>query len=764
MTDAIIGANIPQVTGRAKVSGTAIYAGDIKLAGMLHGKVLRSPYPHARIVSIDTSKAKALKGVKAVITGEDTPTRLWGVSRKERRILAAGKVRYAGEEVAAVAAISEDIARDAIDLIRVEYEELPAVLDPFSALEPGAIEIHEGTGNIAYETHVDRGDVERGFDQAAAIYEATYSMPYQYPGYLEPMASVVDVDTATGRITVWAATQSIFMSRSRLAEALDVPHSQIRFIQTMTGGAFGGKAVEDANTPIAALLAIKSGKPVRLANNRLEDFLAAPSSMPATVWLRMGLSKDGLIVAKDSMIIGDNGAYTGLAGHVIHVTSMRSDNMHRIGNVRARGKLVYTNKIPSGAFRGFGGQQMAFPLNSHLAMLAEMVGIDPLEVQLRNAIKTGETSVHGWHMGSCGLSDCLTQATQGIGWAEKRKASKDVGPIKRGTGVAAGIHVSANRQLGNWDGSTAIVKMNEDGRVTLITPECDMGQGAATVLSQICAHELNIPISHVTVPQPDTDSTPFGIGTVASRVTIIAGNAVRLAAIKAREQLFEVAAEKLDSDPHALEIHNGMIRVKADTSRAVSLPDAVRLHLFRVGGQGIFAQATYDPPTVMADANYYGNVAPAYSFAAQAVEVEVDTETGQVRVVDSFVSDDCGKALNPMAVHGQTNGATAQSTAWALYESLNFEDGRLMNGNFADYAMPTADALPAFKSGFIESNDPNGPYGAKGASETAVLPGAAAIANAVYDAVGVRINDLPITPEKVLAALREKHNAGDQHA
>lgn len=764
MADSIIGTSVPQVTGRAKVSGTAMYAGDIKLAGMLHGKVLRSPWPHARILSIDTSRAKALKGVKAVLTGADTPTRLWGVSRKERRILAVDKVRFAGEEVVAVAAVSEDIARDAIDLIRVEYEPLPALLDPFEALAPDAIEIHAGTGNVAYETHVDRGNVDRGFDQAAAVYEATYTMPYQYPGYLEPMASVVAVDAATGRLTVWAATQSIFMSRSRLAEALDMPHSQIRFIQTMTGGAFGGKAVEDANTPIAALLALKTGKPVRLANNRLEDFLGAPSSMPASVWLRMGLSKEGLILAKDALVIGDNGAYTGLAAHVIHVTSMRSDNMHRIENVRSRGKLVYTNKIPSGAFRGFGGQQMAFPLNSHLAMLAEMVGMDPLEVQLRNAIRTGETSVHGWHMGSCGLRDCLTQSTEGIRWHHKRSQPKADGHLKRGLGVAAGIHVSANRQLGDWDGSTAIVKMNEDGRVTLITPECDMGQGAATVLSQICAHELNIPLSHITVPQPDTDLTPYGIGTVASRVTIIAGNAVRLAAIKARDQLFSVAAEKLEATAGQLEIDDGFIRVKAHPDRAVSLPDAVRMHLFRVGGQGIFAQATYDPPTVMADAHYYGNVAPAYSFAAQAVEVEVDTETGQVRVVDTFVSDDCGKALNPMAVHGQTNGATAQAMAWALYEQLNFEDGRLMNGNFADYGIPTADALPSFKSGFIESNDPNGPYGAKGASETAILPGAAAIANAVYDAIGVRINDLPITPEKILAALREQREEGVRHA
>ena len=766
MSESIIGARIPQVTARTKVSGTAQYAGDLKMAGMLHGKVLRSPYPHARIISIDTSRARALKGVKAVLTGEDTPTRMWGSARKERRILAAGKVRFAGEEVAAVAAVSDEIARDALELIRVEYEELPTLLDPFSALEPDAIEIHDGTGNIAYETHVDRGNVDKGFESAAAIYEATYEMPPQYPGYLEPMGTLAAVD-GDGRITVWAPTQSVFMSRSRLAEALDVPHSRVRFIQTMTGGAFGAKAVEDANTPIAALLALKTGKPVRLVNTRLEDFLGAPTSMGATVWLRMGVSKEGLIVAKDSMIIGNNGAYTGLASHVIHVTSMRSDSMHRIENVRARGKLVYTNHIPSGAFRGFGGQQMAFPLNSHLTMLAEKIGMDPVEMQLRNAIQTGDTSVHGWVMRSCGLSDCIKQSTEAIGWADKRDSNKSAshtGAIKRGLGVAAGIHVSANRQLGNWDGSTAVVKMNEDGRVTLLSAESDMGQGATTMMAQVCAHELGIPISHVTVSQPDSDVSPFGIGAIASRVTIIAGNAVRMAASEAREKLFAVVAEKLNVQASELQVENGAIVVKNNREQFVSLPDAVRLHLFRHGGEGVYAKATYDPPTVMADKNYYGDVAPAYSFAAQAVEVEVDTETGQVRLVQSYTSDDCGKALNPMAVHGQTSGATAQSTGWALYENLDFQDGRLMNGNFADYNMPTANSVPTLQSGIIESNDPNGPYGAKGASETAILPGAAAIANAVYDAIGVRINSLPITPEKVLAALREKRNEGANHA
>src|SRR5262249_9038551 len=303
----MIGASIPQVSGREKVLGLAQYVGDLKMAGMLHGKVLRSPYPHARIVHVDTSRARASKGVKVVVTGEDTPARRWGLMHKEHHNLAVGKVRFAGEEVAAVAAVDEATALDALELIRVEYEELPAVLDPEKALEPGAPEVHEGTGNLAYEIHIDRGDVEAGFRSAAAVYEATYKMSYQYPGYQEPMGPLAAVD-GNGRVTVWTPTAGVFFARARLAEALGIPHSQVRVIQTVTGGGFGGKNSEDANTPIAAFLAVKAGRPVRLGNNRPEDFLSARASLPARGWLKMGLGKDGENRAKDPRDIGDHGA------------------------------------------------------------------------------------------------------------------------------------------------------------------------------------------------------------------------------------------------------------------------------------------------------------------------------------------------------------------------------------------------------------------------------------------------------------------------
>lgn len=761
-----LGTSVPQVTARAKVLGRAQYAGDIKVAGMLHGKVLRSPYPHARIVSIDVSAALALPGVKAVLTGADTPKTMWGVHHKERRILAEGRVIFSGEEVAAVAATTEEIARDALDLIAVEYEELPAILTPEAAMADAAPGVHPGRNNLSHDIQFERGSVDAGFAAADVVYEATYNTHAQYPGYLEPMGSVAMID-AEGRLVVWTSTQSVFLARARLASALERPVSSVRVIQATTGGGFGGKLVEDANNLIAGLLAVKTGQAVRLVNNRLEDFQACCSSLPEQITLKLGMTKDGLIVAKDVRIIAECGAYSGLSAEVMHVSAMRSDNMHRLKNVRSHASLVYTNNPPHGAFRGFGGTQMLFALNSHIDMMATMLKLDPLAIHKLNAIGAGEVSVHGWQIGSTGLKECMDSATAAIGWQAKRQLPPAPGAKRRGVGMAAAMHVSGNRTIGNWDGSTVVLKVNEDGRVVVHSSECDMGQGAMTVLSQIVAHELNIPLAHVHVVAPDTDSSPFCIGSLASRVTIVAGNAAILAARKAREQLFEVAAGILKVAVSELELTDSGIAVIGAPDQKTTLADAARQHIWRHGGDGLQVSATWDANTVMHDANCYGNIAPAYSFAAQAVEVEVDTETGQVTVVDSYVSDDCGKAFNPQAIHGQTNGATAQAIGWTLYEQLQVEGGRLMNGNFADYTMPTADALPMFRGGIVESNDPNGPYGAKGASETAILPGAPAIANAVYNAIGIRINDLPITPEKILAALRAQRQAppeGARHA
>jgi len=753
MSESTLGQDTPQVTARAKVLGRAQYAGDIKVAGMLHGKVLRSPYPSARIVRIDTTAALALPGVKVVLTGEDAPQTRWGVHHKERHILAKGRVRFAGEEVAAVAAVSEEIARDALDLIEVEYEEQPALLTTQAALAaPG---LHDGRDNVAHDIRFERGDVDAGFASAHLVHEETYSTHAQYPGYLEPMASVATMDP-DGRLQVWTSTQSVFLARARLASALEPPVSRVRVIQATVGGGFGGKMVEDANNLIAGLLALKSGKPVRLVNNRLEDFLACCSSLPERITLRLGMDRDGLIVAKDVRIVAECGAYSGLCNEVMHVSAMRSDNMHRLNHVRSHATLVYTNNPPHGAFRGFGGTQMLFALNSHIHAMAEELGLDPVLIHQRNAIGRGETSVHGWQIGSTGLLECIDQCTEAIGWREKRARPAQLGTRRRGVGMAAAMHVSGNRTIGNWDGSTVVLRINEDGRVHLFSGESDMGQGAMTMLCQVVAHELDIPLAHVQVSMPDTDSAPFCIGSLASRVTMSGGNAAIVAARNARDKLVALAADVLNVPADALDIAAGAVRVRETPTLQRTLAELARLHIWRHGGEGILVTGSWDATTVMHDDQVFGNIAPAYSFAAQAVEVEVDIETGRVTLLDSFVSDDCGKALNPLAVHGQSNGAAAQAIGWALYEQLQLEDGRLVNGNFADYNMPTSDALPTLRSGIVESIDPNGPHGAKGASETAILPGAPAIANAVYDAVGVRITDLPITPQKVLAALRAK--------
>jgi len=755
-----LGRDVPQVNARAKVLGRAQYAGDLKVAGMLHGAVLRSPYPHARIVAIDTSAALALPGVKAVLTGADAPRAMWGVHHKERRILAEGVVRFAGEEVAAVAAASEEIARDALDHIQVEYEELPAILTPEEALDEEAPGVHPGRNNVSHEIRFERGDADAGFASADLVHEATYTTHAQYPGYLEPMATVAALEP-DGRLVVWTSTQSVTQARLRLAAALEMPISRIRVHQATTGGGFGGKLVEDANNLIAGLLARKTGKPVRLVNNRLEDFLAAPSSVPERITLKLGMTRAGLIVAKEVRIVADCGAYSGLAAEVMHVSAMRSDNMHRNPNVRSHATLVYTHTPPHGAFRGFGGSQMLFALNSHIHTMAEQLGLDPVAIHKLNAISAGETSIHGWQIGSTGLKECIDQAIDAIGWQARRAAPKGTGARRRGVGMAAAMHVSGNRTIGNWDGSTVVVKVNEDGRVFIHSGEADMGQGAMTMLSQVVAHELDIPLDHTHVVPPDTDSSPIAIGSLASRVTIAGGNAAIVAARMARDKLIALAATQLERPVEQLECADGTVRVIADPERSCTLAMLARLHVWRHGGEGLQVSGSWDARTQMHDDKVYGNIAPAYSFAAQAVEVEVDTETGQVTLVDSFVSDDCGKALNPLAIHGQTNGATVQAIGWALYEQLQLEGGRMANGNFADYTMATSDAVPMLRGGIVESNDPNGPYGAKGASETAILPGAPAIANAVYDAIGVRIRDLPITPEKVLAGLRELQGARD---
>ncbi len=751
----VIGKSLPQVNSPEKVSGEALYVHDIKRPRMLHAKVLRSSHPHALIRNIDFSKARKLRGVKAAVSFDDTPGLPWGPIYKEHYIFAPKKVHYFGEEVAAVAAVDEETAEEALSLIEVEYEVLPSVFDPEEALVDGAPLIHDAyPGNLARHIQIERGDIEKGFKEAAEVHEDVYESPHQFQAYMEPIGTVAEVDSA-GRLTVHAATQSIYFARELLAEALGLQPSKIRIVQPYIGGAFGGKLTEDHNTHIASFLALHTKHPVRLMNNRLEEFQASRPRMPARVYLKMGVRKDGTIIAKDTRIYGNNGAYSCLSLEVILVTANRMDSLYRQENVRTNAYLAYTNLIPTGAFRGFGNPQMAFPLESHLDVLAERLGMDPIEIRMKNTIRTGETSVHGWYMGSCAVQECIEKAVEQIGWVEKKAMPQDGEAVRRGVGLACGIHVSANRQLADWDGSSVALKVNEDGKATLISGEGDMGQGAHTMMAQIVAEELGITPADVTISTPDTDSTPFCFGGFASRLTMLAGNAIKEAAQEARAQLVEVAAHKLEADVSDLELVDGSIAVRGAPEQKVTLQEAAKGAIFRRGGQGIFAQTTWDPPmTVMADKEtFYGNVAPAYSFVCMTVEVEVDTETGQVRIIRLVAADDVGKALNPLTVEGQIHGEVAQGVALALHEYVVHDGGRMLNGTLSDYGIPTAECVPMVESILIEPIDPNGPFGAKGCSETALVPVGAAIANAIYDAVGVRVKQLPIRPAELLKLL-----------
>ncbi len=757
----VVGRSFPQIDAPEKARGSAVYVGDITLPRMLHAKVLRSPHAHARILKIQTDKAVRVPGVVAVLTGEDAPRTRWGVVHKDQKVLAQDKVRYVGEEVAAVTATSEVAALEALDLLEVDYDPLPAVFDPEEALKPGAPQVNEGNGNLAREVTIRRGDVERGFAESAVIHEDDYTTPHQFQAYMEPLGGVAEMD-GQGRLTIYAATQSIYFTRDRISNALEIPSAKIRVIQPHIGGGFGGKLAEDGTAVITAFIALKTGRPVRLFTDRLDDFGAARPRMPTETYLKMGLRKDGTIAAKEARIFGNNGASSGLAPEILMHMAVRIDSLYRMKNVKTDAYLAYTNLLPAGAFRGFGNPQMAFAMESHLDVLAEMLGMDPAEVRLRNVIRQGDISVHGWSMDSCAIDECIRKATAAINWEERRAAPKQ-GIVRTGVGLACAIHSSSIRQKASmdsdetWDGSVAIVEISEDGLAKVICGEGELGQGAKTVFAQIAAEELDLDIQDVQIAGADTDNAPFCLGGYASRLTLIAGNAVREAAVACRERLLEIAAERLEAERDDLEFREGVVSSKAAPEKSITLCDIVRGDSSNPGGDRVSVQAGWDPPTEVADPEtYYGRNTAASSFACVAVVVEVDVEIGEVRLIDLVVADDLGRAINPLAAEGQIHGEVAQGLGYALFEHAVLDEGQFVNGNLADYNLPKAEGLPNLTSILVESMDPHGPFGAKGCSECALNACGVVIANAVSNAVGLRMKELPVTPQRILQRLREK--------
>jgi len=749
----VVGQRVQRVEGFDKVTGDADFIADIYLPGMLVGKVLRSPYPHARIRNIDISKAEKLPGVRAVVTAEDTIKRPWGAFFADQYILSVGKTRYVGEEVAAVAAIDPDVAEEAIDLIEVDWEPLPGVFDAEEAMQDGAPLVHDDkTNNIAMHLDLERGNIAQAFADSDVIVEDTFTSMPQWHCSIETIGSVADYATS-GKYTIYMNTQTLFNARYRIATALGVPETDVRIIQSAVGGGFGGKSCDDNNALVAAVLAKKARKPVKLINTREEEFLAGcRPRVFMKINVKIGFKKDGRIRAKELKVIADNGAYSAKAPAITGVAAMRHDTCYKYSDVKIDAKLVYTNKIPTGAFRGFGNPSAEWAVEQAIDLGAHALGIDPLELARMNAAETGYVSPHGNRVTSCELKQCLDMAEKMIDWKAKRANQ----PANTGLGLACTVHVSGKRHFGDYDGSSATIKINEDGKALILSGEGECGQGVHTAMCQIAAEELGVRVEDVEISRADTDLTTFCLGAFASRLTYVSGNAVKNAATNVKQQLFEQAAEMLEANAADLMSRDGRIYVKGAEGKSLTVSDVARARLFRHNGAPIVGSGSFDADSVLPDSTRFGNESGAYNYGVQAAQVHVDPQTGQVKVLQMVVASDCGTVIYPIGAEGQVEGGLAQGLGYALTEGLQIDEGRPLNPNFSDYRIPSMRDMPPLQHQFADSYEPTGPFGAKGLGELNMDPTAAVINNAIFDAVGVRVKTLPITPEKILRALKDK--------
>ncbi|MCL5960279.1 MAG: xanthine dehydrogenase family protein molybdopterin-binding subunit [Chloroflexi bacterium] len=752
----VIGKPFPIRDAREKATGVAEYTVDIKRAGMLHGKVWRSPIHHGRILHIDTSRAEALPGVKAVITSRDIKPIKYGFGwrhRVDKFALAIDRVRFKGDEVAAVAAVDEDTAEEALELIQVEFEELPAVFDAEASMEADAPQLHDDAPfNLAKELSISKGDVDRAFAEAYHVYEQRFQTQRVHQSYLEPYGCVVDWDQF-GKVTAWIGSMNSSGIRSLLAHVLDLSISRVRVIQPWVGGSFGSKVTLNSIYPIAAYLSQKASRPVKIIYTREEEFFASRPRVSCTIYVKTAMTRDGLLLGREVRLINDAGAYSEMAPAMLEVMSHRSDSVYRIPNIRTDAKLIYTNKSPIGAYRGYGNPQMTFALESQLDLIAEDLGIDPAELRLKNATREGDVTVHGWEIKSGGLPEAIQTVRERSGWDQKRGRRRDV---SRGVGMGCTIHEGDDRHFVGFAGSNASIEIMEDGRVVIISGEGEYGQGFQTIASQIAAEVLGVPVESVDVMFPDTDRSAYALGPWGSRLTISGGNAVRLAAEDARRQLLEVAAELLEARAEDLEVADAIISVKGSNKQTVSVAEAAAAALYRRDGRLIMGRGTEEPFTSPMDPTIQTNPCSAYSFAAQVAEVEVDRKTGQIKLLGLYTSNDGGTILNPLAAEGQIEGCVLQGVGFACTENMMFLDGAQPLPSLLQTGVPNALDVPPIEVHFTNTYDPYGPFGAKGLSELGAPPVAAAVANAIYDAVGIRFTDLPLAPEKLLKMLRPK--------
>ncbi|MFQ5872175.1 MAG: xanthine dehydrogenase family protein molybdopterin-binding subunit [Dehalococcoidia bacterium] len=759
-----IGQSVPYVDGRERVTGHVEYVLNLEIPGMLYGKVLRSPYPHARILTVDTSQAERLPGVIAILKGSDIANHpevrtQFGPVYRDQSIVAIDKARFVGDPVAAVAAIDEDTAEEALSLIEVEYKALPAVFEIEDALRPDAPLVHEtidrGEGfadiilhreegsNVCNHFKLRRGDVEAGFAAADLIFEDTLSTPACQHVNMEPHVCIAQVDEAK-QVTVWSSTQTPHVVRAQLAEIFKVPQSRVRVIVPGLGGGYGAKTYPKIE-PLTAMLAWKAGRPVKITLTRDEDFLVN-RSQASKIRIKTGVKGDGTIVAREVEAYWNVGAYADISPRTIKNGGYVSPGPYRIPHVKVDSYAVYANLPPAGAFRGFGVPQVAWAYESQSDIIAERLSMDPLEFRMKNFLDEGDAFATGETISDPMFPRLIRESARWIGWD---RPSESVGGSKRrGKGIACILKSTLTPST-----STALVRINPDGSCTVMTSTGEMGQGAKTVLAQIASDALGLPLEQVTVVNPDTDTTPYDLTTSSSRSTFSMGTAVRLAAEDAKRQLAQAASEVtlFEASPDDLEVVGGGVQVRGLPDSGVSLAEVIRqAKLGEVIGRGRFAtEGGLDPETGQGIASVH------WHQAAAAAEVEVDTETGAADVLRLQTTLYTGRTVNPVNAELQCEGNLFFGQGFALREEMVFEGGQLVNANLADYLIPSSLDVPADVGvTLLEHDDANAEM--HGIGETSLPPVAPAIGNAIYNALGIRIYDLPITPEKILKALHGK--------
>jgi CO/xanthine dehydrogenase Mo-binding subunit len=779
----VVGKPLPRVDGKSKLTGQAKFTTDVVLPGMLHGKLLRSPLPHAKILSIDTSKAEKLPGVAAVITGKDT----WGIRYgfvdtpnypAEERPIAEDKVRFIGETVAAVVAVDPDIAEDALDLIEVDYDPLPAVFDPEEAMKDGAPQIHgeitrttscawEDWGvarkshsytpvnNIAAKVVVSYGDVEKGFAEADYVREDRSRSPGTSHMAMEPHTIVASWDPFHQKLDVWMNHMAFELKRYWLHKTLDIPITKIRIHKTYIGGAFGGKAPCFDYEVIAGFLSRKLCKPVKIELTREEVFSSCRNSHRFDINVKTGVKKDGTIVAQHVKIIVDAGAYKCSAPVAMFLSHAMCDPCLDRKNVRHEGVAVYTNKNFNFARRGHGAPQMRLAADSQYDQICEDLGLDPVEFLLKNLRKKGDVIPNGDRLDSYGLPEAIKKSAEAIGWKEKRGKQRDK---NRGVGIGINGMFSGS---GYWPfACAAIVRLNHDGTITLIEGDCEFGQGADTAYSQIAAEAVGLPLDDVTLISSDSELCPMNYSNFLSGGLFVGGGAVYNAAMDLREKILKVASEAMKAKSEEIELKNRAAFLKSNPKRSYSFTDLMRFHIQKHLGDPLIG---YGYKKAVPEIEFYpslskgtGRFTDAYGFTASTAEVEVDRETGRVKVLKIVVADDCGYEINPAAIKGQMVSQAVQGMGDALYEEIMDDEGRVLNPNLVDYEIPRAFDIPEIEVIDCSDYEPKGPFGGKEAGECARAAVISAITNAIYDAVGVRMMRVPVTPERLFNALKAK--------